>query len=105
MSITIIGGTGPQGKGLAKRFALSGYKVILGSRNRERAQEASSELNSALPEKFRNISGFDNKTAISKSNEFIILSVPWEGHNQTLEEIKDILKGKILIDIVVLCIK
>ena len=101
MSITIIGGTGPQGKGLAKRFALSGYKVILGSRNRERAEEASSELNSALPEKFRNISGFDNKTAISKSNEFIILSVPWEGHNQTLEEIKDILKGKILIDIVV----
>tara|TARA_Y100000589_G_scaffold75803_1_gene69561 strand:- start:233 stop:514 length:282 start_codon:yes stop_codon:yes gene_type:complete len=92
MSITIIGGTGPQGKGLAKRFALSGYKVILGSRNRERAEEVSSELNSSLPENFRNISGFDNKTAISKSNEFIILSVPWEGHNQTLEEIKDILK-------------
>ena len=56
MSITIIGGTGPQGKGLAKRFALSGYKVILGSRNRERAEEVSSELNSSLPENFRNIS-------------------------------------------------
>ena len=44
MTITIIGGTGPQGKGLAKRLALSGHNIILGSRNKERAEEISNEL-------------------------------------------------------------
>ena len=39
MTITIIGGTGPQGKGLAKRLALSGHNIIIGSRDKERAEE------------------------------------------------------------------
>ena len=47
------------------------------------------------------IQGCDNSQAISISDEFVILSVPWEGHNSTLNSIKDELKGKILIDIVV----
>ena len=101
MTITIIGGTGPQGKGLAKRLALSGQNVIIGSRNKERAEEISDELNQLLPNEFKNIRGFDNQTAISKSTEFVILSVPWEGHNSTLESLKEDLNGKILIDIVV----
>tara|TARA_B100001996_G_C18611179_1_gene573766 strand:- start:273 stop:944 length:672 start_codon:yes stop_codon:yes gene_type:complete len=101
MTITIIGGTGPQGKGLAKRLALSGQNVIIGSRNKERAEEISDELNQLLPNEFKNIRGFDNQTAISKSTEFVILSVPWEGHNSTLETVKEDLNGKILIDIVV----
>jgi len=101
MTITIIGGTGPQGKGLAKRLALSGQNVIIGSRNKQRAEEISDELNQLLPNEFKNIRGFDNQTAISKSTEFVILSVPWEGHNSTLETLKEDLNGKILIDIVV----
>lgn len=101
MTITIIGGTGPQGKGLAKRLALSGHNIILGSRNKERAEEISDELNQLLPNEFKNIRGFDNQTAISKSTDFVILSVPWSGHNSTLETLKEDLKGKILIDIVV----
>tara|TARA_B100001057_G_scaffold120144_2_gene118812 strand:- start:76 stop:747 length:672 start_codon:yes stop_codon:yes gene_type:complete len=101
MTITIIGGTGPQGKGLAKRLALSGHNIILGSRNKERAEEISNELNQLLPNEFKNIRGFDNQTAISKSTDFVILSVPWSGHNSTLETLKEDLKGKILIDIVV----
>ena len=101
MTITIIGGTGPQGKGLAKRLALSGHNVIIGSRNKDRAEEISDELNQHLPKELKNIRGFDNQTAISKSTEFVILSVPWSGHNSTLETLKEDLKGKILIDIVV----
>ena len=101
MTITIIGGTGPQGKGLAKRLALSGHNVIIGSRNKDRAEEISDELNQHLPKELKNIRGFDNQTAISKSSEFVILSVPWSGHNSTLETLKEDLKGKILIDIVV----
>ena len=101
MTITIIGGTGPQGKGLAKRLALSGHNIILGSRNKERAEEISDELNQLLPNEFKNIRGFDNQTATAKSTDFVILSVPWSGHNSTLETLKEDLKGKILIDIVV----
>ena len=101
MTITIIGGTGPQGRGLALRLALSGIKVIIGSRDRLRAEEVSKELNQLLPENKNLIQGFDNSQAISISDEFVILSVPWEGHNSTLNSIKDELKGKILIDIVV----
>ena len=101
MTITIIGGTGPQGRGLALRLALSGIKVIIGSRERLRAEEVSKELNQLLPENKNLIQGFDNSQAISISDEFVILSVPWEGHNSTLNSIKDELKGKILIDIVV----
>ena len=55
MTITIIGGTGPQGKGLAKRLALSGQNVIIGSRNKQRAEEISDELNQLLPNEFKNI--------------------------------------------------
>ena len=101
MTITIIGGTGPQGRGLALRLALSGIKVIIGSRDRLRAEEVSKELNQLLPENKNLIQGFDNSQATSISDEFVILSVPWEGHNSTLNSIKDELKGKILIDIVV----
>jgi len=101
MNIAIIGGTGPQGQGLALRFALSGYKVAIGSRDNLRAKEISNELNLKLPEKYRSIQGFDNSKAISMSDEFVFLSVPWEGHNTTLNSIKNELKDKILIDIVV----
>ena len=101
MKIAIIGGTGPQGRGLAKRLALSGHNIVIGSRNKDRAKETSDELNNLLPKNSRNISGDDNKAAILKCDEFVILSVPWEGHNDTLESIKVDLKSKILIDIVV----
>ena len=101
MTVAIIGGTGPQGKGLALRLALSGLKVVIGSRDRMRAEEVSKELNLKLPENNRLIQGVDNSKAISMSDEFVILSVPWEGHNITLNSIKDELKDKILIDIVV----
>ena len=100
-TITIIGGTGPQGQGLALRFALSGYKVAIGSREKLRAEEISKKLNSKLPEKNRSIQGFENSEAISISDEFVFLSVPWEGHNNTLNSIKNELNEKILIDIVV----
>ncbi len=101
MIITIIGGTGPQGQGLAKRFARAGFEIILGSRNKENASKIAKQLSEEFSSENVNISGYENKEAINKSNEFIIFSVPWSGHNHLLNEIKHLLKGKILIDIVV----
>ena len=48
--VAVIGGTGPQGKGLAYRWARHGHRVVLGSRSPERAQEAAAEITARLPD-------------------------------------------------------
>ena len=48
MSIAIIGGTGPQGRGLALRFAKKGFNVLIGSRDKSNAMKTSEELNTVL---------------------------------------------------------
>ena len=101
MTIAIIGGTGPQGQGLALRFARAGVPVALGSREASRAADVATELMGKLPEGSAPISGYDNGAAVEAAEEIVILSVPWSGHNRTLEGIKERLAGKILVDIVV----
>lgn len=97
--IAIIGGTGPQGQGLALRFARAGVKVALGSRDGARATEIVSGLNAKLGTTL--IEGFDNAGAVAAANEMVILAVPFSAHNATLEALKPGLAGKILVDIVV----
>lgn len=101
MTIAIIGGTGPQGKGLALRFARAGVPVAIGSRDAARAAEVASELSATLPEGSAAISGHDNNDAVKAADELVILSVPFTGHNAMLDGIRDGLAGKILVDIVV----
>ena len=101
MKIAIVGATGPQGRGLALRFARAGVSVALGSRDLERASKISRDLMSKLPTGSAEITGLDNLAAVASADEFVILSVPWSAHNTTLETIKTDLDGKILIDIVV----
>ena len=101
MTLAIIGGTGPQGQGLALRFARAGVPVAIGSRDGARAAKLAEELQSKLPEGSALITGHDNTGAVAAAEEMVILAVPWSGHNATIEAIKDGLSGKILIDIVV----
>ncbi len=101
MKIAILGGTGPQGQGLALRFANSGVNVAIGSRDKERAETAAKEMNSLPGNENPNIKGLSNEEAIEFADEFVILSVPWSGHDATLKSIKKYLSGKILVDIVV----
>ena len=101
MTIAIIGGTGPQGQGLALRFARAGVSVALGSRDAKRAAEISQELTAKLPKGSAVIVGLGNSDAVTAADEFVILAVPWLAHNATLETIKAGLHGKILVDIVV----
>ncbi|MEM6478164.1 MAG: NADPH-dependent F420 reductase [Pseudomonadota bacterium] len=101
MSVAIIGGTGPQGKGLALRFARAGIPIAIGSRDGARAVEIAAALQAKLPETAAPISGHDNESAVAMADEFVILAVPWAGHQATLEAIKPGLAGKILVDIVV----
>ena len=101
MKIAIIGGTGPQGQGLALRFARAGIEVVVGSRDPLRAATTVAEVNAKLPKGSSNIVGLSNIDAIREADEMVIFAVPWSAHNDTLHNIKAELSGKILIDIVV----
>lgn len=100
MSIAILGGTGPQGRGLALRFARAGTPVVIGSRDAARAQGIADELNVQL-DGGAGISGKALRDAVAAADEMVILAVPYAAHDATLEAIRDLLPGKILIDIVV----
>jgi NADPH-dependent F420 reductase len=93
--VGVLGGTGPQGKGLAYRFARAGQKVILGSRAAERAQAAAEELN----QHGLGIEGADNAECARRS-DIVIVAVPWDGHGATLEALREDLAGKLVIDCV-----
>ncbi len=103
MKIAILGGTGPQGKGLALRFAGAGVDVVLGSRDGARASDIAGELNEQLSATSQagNISGADNNQAVQAADKMVVLSVPYAAHDATLNSIKADLADKILIDIVV----
>jgi NADPH-dependent F420 reductase len=94
LSIGILGGTGDQGKGLARRFALAGHQVIIGSRSAERAGQAAESLGAGLP-----VRGAENPVAAAEA-DVVIVAVPWDGHKATLESLRAELAGKIVIDCV-----
>lgn len=97
-TIAVLGGTGKEGKGLAYRWAKAGMRVMIGSRNVDRAKEAASELNQLLS--VSSITGNDNLAA-AREADIIVLSVPYAAHRDTLESIKPALVGKILVDVTV----
>ncbi|WP_319495880.1 NADPH-dependent F420 reductase [uncultured Cohaesibacter sp.] len=101
MTIAIIGGTGPQGQGLALRFARAGVPVALGSRDATRAAEIGVALRQQLADDCAPITGVANEEAVRMADEIVILAVPFAGHNATLNALKPYLEGKILVDIVV----
>ncbi|GAA3236590.1 NADPH-dependent F420 reductase [Streptomyces sp. XM83C] len=90
--VGVLGGTGPQGKGLAYRFAKAGQKVIIGSRAAERAEAAAAELG-------HGIEGADNAECARRS-DIVIVAVPWDGHGKTLESLREELAGKLVVDCV-----
>lgn len=104
MTIAVLGGTGPQGQGLALRFALADIPVTLGSRDGARGAEIAADLNEKLKatgRPFAAIKGSDNVGAVAAADELVVLAVPISAHNATIEAVKGALKGKILVDIVV----
>ena len=88
MTIAILGGTGPQGSGLALRFAIAGVDVVIGSRDGTRAADGAAALAVKLPAGAGSISGLGNDEAVAAADEIVILSVPWNAHQRTLEGIK-----------------
>ncbi len=94
LAIGILGGTGDQGRGLARRFALAGHPVIIGSRSAERAAAAAQALGAEL-----GIRGMPNAGAAAAA-DVVIVAVPWDGHGDLLAALAAPLAGKIVIDCV-----
>jgi 8-hydroxy-5-deazaflavin:NADPH oxidoreductase len=97
VTIAIVGGTGPEGSGLALRWAQAGETIIIGSRDAQRALETAGKL-SASAGADKKISGTENRFACSDA-EIVVLTVPFKAHAETLKHIKPVLRaGQILID-------
>jgi NADPH-dependent F420 reductase len=97
MVIGVLGGTGEQGRGLAKRLARAGHSVVLGSRDADRAAAAADGLQPArrrLP-----ISGATNLAAATEA-DIVIVSVPFDGHRALLAGLAESLAGKVVVDCV-----
>ncbi len=95
--IAIVGGTGPEGRGLALRLAMAGHEVVIGSRDAGRAAEAASGLlegRDALP-----ISGLANADAVSGADA-VLLAVPFEGLRPMAESLREALAGRLVVSIV-----
>jgi NADPH-dependent F420 reductase len=98
-TIAVVGGTGKEGKGLAFRWAKAGYRVLIGSRSLEKAESVASELIVLAGERIL-IEGTTILDAVQRG-DIITLTVPYGAHREALEIIKDMMKGKILIDVTV----
>ena len=95
--LAFLGGTGPEGKGLALRLARAGEAVIIGSRDAERARAAAEQL-LAVGDGVR-INGADNLEAASQA-EVIFLTVPYEAQRPLLEHLKEPLRGKVVVNVI-----
>jgi len=98
MKIAVLGGTGPEGLGLAARLAQSGQSVIIGSRSADRAEEAAKTLRAKLPE--ARLSGAPNVSAAAGA-DVVVLAFPYAGVDATLAECGAALAGKTVIDTIV----
>jgi NADPH-dependent F420 reductase len=93
LAIGVLGGTGDQGRGLARRLSMAGHRVIIGSRKAERAVAAAAELGGDL------LSGAENRDAAAAA-DVVIAAMPWDGHRDLLASLAEPLAGKVVIDCV-----
>lgn len=99
LTIAVLGGTGKEGKGLAYRWARAGYRVLIGSRSSEKAVKAASEIMELL-EGTSSVVGTTNQEAAGQA-DIAVLTVPYSAHRETLESVREQLKGKLLVDVTV----
>ena len=98
MRIAVLGGTGPEGLGLAARLAQIGESVIIGSRSAERAEDAVKTLRAKLPQ--ASLSGGPNAQAAAEA-EVVVLAFPYEGIDGILADCAAAMEGKLVIDTIV----
>jgi 8-hydroxy-5-deazaflavin:NADPH oxidoreductase len=91
-TIGVLGGTGPQGRGLARRFAAAGLSVVIGSRDAARAEEIARGLGAG-------VAGRTNREC-ARSGDVVAVAVPYAGHAELLSDLREDLAGTIVVDCV-----
>lgn len=98
LTVGILGGTGDQGRGLAYRLARAGQRILIGSRTAERAATAAADIVDLAGGGVQ-VEGAANAEVAARS-DVVIVAVPWDGHGQLLEALREPLTGKLVVDCV-----
>lgn len=100
--LAILGGTGDLGTGLARRWAQAGYRVIIGSRTEEKAEQAASDLREVMTARGVSaaVESMENLAA-AEAADIVAITVPFSHQKSTLKLVAPALQGKILIDVTV----
>jgi len=95
-TIAVLGGTGPEGFGLALRWAQAGETVIIGSRDAKRAQDAAERIKARVGD--AKVSGEENSAACAAA-DLVVLTIPFEAHAALLRQIKSSIRpGSLVVD-------
>jgi 8-hydroxy-5-deazaflavin:NADPH oxidoreductase len=97
LTIGVLGGTGPQGRGLAYRWALGGLSVVIGSRDARRAEQTAASLGERAGSP--RVRGTDNASCAAEA-DLLVVAVPFDGHATLLTSLREPLAGTIVIDCV-----
>ena len=95
--LAFIGGTGPEGLGLAARFAAAGHEIVIGSRSPERAQQAVEKIKARVPQV--RATGMVNQEAVQRG-DIVFVTIPFAGHRDTLEALAPAIGTKMVVDVV-----
>jgi len=96
VTVAVLGGTGPQGRGLVRRWAAAGIATVIGSRDAERAAQIAAELADATGGDVRGLTNADAAVA----GDVVVVAVPYDGHADLLRSLAESLAGKIVVDCV-----
>jgi 8-hydroxy-5-deazaflavin:NADPH oxidoreductase len=97
MKLAFVGGTGPEGLGLAMRMARAGHEVAIGSRSQERGDEGAAKVREIVPS--AKATGGENAAIVSDA-DVVFLTFPYSGQEPTLASLGALLDGKIVCDVV-----
>jgi NADPH-dependent F420 reductase len=95
--LAFIGGTGPEGLGLAARFAAAGHEIVIGSRKLERAREAAEKVRAQVPG--ARVDGGLNDEAVERG-DIVFVTIPFAGHEDTLRALASSVGSKLVVDVV-----
>ncbi|MDZ7727082.1 MAG: NADPH-dependent F420 reductase [Dehalococcoidia bacterium] len=96
MKLAFVGGTGPEGLGLAMRFAHAGHEVAIGSRSTERGEEGAQKVRDAVPG--ATATGGTNADIVPAA-DIVFLTFPYSGQEATLADLGSALAGKIVCNV------